>query len=78
MIDDATLAAIGAGIMGFGVVAFVFRVQRELEGRERSLTRRELEVWERRAIPPDAAEGGRGTDNGPTGSPGLTACSSAP
>lgn len=46
MIDEATLAAIGAGIVGFGIVAFVFRVQRELEGRERSLTRRELEVWE--------------------------------
>ena len=65
MIDDATLAAIGAGIMGFGIVALVFRVQRELEGRERSLTRRELEVWERilprpamrerRAVPPGAA-----------------------
>lgn len=100
MIDEATLAAIGAGIVGFGIVAFVFRVQRELEGRERSLTRRELEVWEGslprlklevwerslplpamrepRAVHPGAAERGRETVNGPTGSRGLTACSSAP
>jgi hypothetical protein len=35
MIDDATLAAIGAAIVGFGIVAFVFRVQRELDVRER-------------------------------------------
>ena len=36
MIDDATLAAIGAAIVGFGIVAFVFRVQRELDVRERA------------------------------------------
>ena len=36
MIDDATLAAIGAAIVGFGIVAFIFRVQRELDVRERA------------------------------------------
>ena len=34
MVDDGSLAAIGAAIVGFGIVAFVFRVQRELQMRE--------------------------------------------
>ena len=34
MIDDGALAAIGAAIVGFGIVAFVFRVQRELQVRD--------------------------------------------
>lgn len=57
MIDDATLAAIGAGIMGFGIVAFVFRVQRELDGRERNRTR--LAMRKARAVPPGDAERGK-------------------
>ncbi len=43
MIDDATLAAIGAAIVGFGIVAFVFRVQRELDVRERAAQPQALE-----------------------------------
>ena len=35
MVDDGTLAEISSAIVGFGIVAFVFRVQRELEARER-------------------------------------------
>jgi hypothetical protein len=31
VVDDGILAVIGAAIVGFGIVAFVFRVQRELE-----------------------------------------------
>jgi hypothetical protein len=31
VVDDGVLAAIGAAIVGFGIVAFVFRVQRELQ-----------------------------------------------
>ena len=57
MIDDATLAAIGAGIMGFGIVAFVFRVQRELDGRERNRTR--LAMRKASAVPPGDAEQGK-------------------
>jgi len=34
MVDDGILAAIGATIVGFGIVAFMFRVQRELETRQ--------------------------------------------
>ena len=49
MIDDATLAAIGAAIVGFGIVAFVFRVQRELDVRERAA--QSQGAPERRLIP---------------------------
>ena len=31
MVDDGILAVIGAAIVGFGIVAFVFRIQRELD-----------------------------------------------
>lgn len=41
MVDDGTLAVISAAIVGFGIVAFVFRVQRELDGRERRYVERE-------------------------------------
>src|SRR5215831_1084224 len=34
MVDDGALAAIGAAIVGFGIVAFVFRIQRELQLQE--------------------------------------------
>ena len=34
MVDHGTLAAIGAVIVGFGITAFVFRVQRELQMRQ--------------------------------------------
>jgi hypothetical protein len=34
MIDRGALAAIGAAIVGFGIVAFVFRIQRELQVEE--------------------------------------------
>lgn len=52
MIDDGTLAAIGAGIVGFGIVAFVFRVQRELQRPEYSYVQREP----RAGRPPSRAE----------------------
>jgi hypothetical protein len=38
VVDDGILAAIGAAIVGFGIVAFVFRIQRELE-------RKPVERW---------------------------------
>jgi len=34
MVDHGILAAIGAAIVGFGIVAFVFRVQREIQVEE--------------------------------------------
>jgi hypothetical protein len=34
VVDNGALAAIGAAIVGFGIVAFMFRIQRELEVRE--------------------------------------------
>jgi len=34
VVDDGALAAIGAAIVGFGIVAFTFRIQRELQFRE--------------------------------------------
>lgn len=34
MVDRGALAAIGAAIVGFGIVAFVFRIQRELQVEE--------------------------------------------
>jgi hypothetical protein len=34
MVDHGVLAAIGAAIVGFGIVAFVFRVQREIQVEE--------------------------------------------
>jgi hypothetical protein len=60
MVDEATVAAIGATIVGFGIVAFVFRVQRELEMREHSHDQREL-----RNVPPYAARRAMGTGRSP-------------
>lgn len=34
MVDHGALAAIGAAIVGFGIVAFVFRIQREIQVEE--------------------------------------------
>jgi len=49
VIDDATLAAIGATIVGFGIVAFVYRVQRELQVQE-ALQRKFRRTRRRRAV----------------------------
>jgi hypothetical protein len=62
MVDNGALTAIGATIVGFGIVAFVFRVQRELEMRERSHEQREL-----RHVPPYATRRAkRGTGRSPS------------
>lgn len=51
MVDDGALAAIGAALVGFGIVAFVFRIQRELQlGEARDLRLRETRncrEWEK-------------------------------
>ena len=59
MTDDATLAVIGAAIVGFGIVAFVFRVQRDLEVRERAEHKRAEQ--EPRRIPDSATGDAPGT-----------------
>lgn len=61
MVDDGTLAAIGATIVGFGIVAFVFRVQRELDMRERGNAEQE-----RRVVPQAAEERAAETDQRPS------------
>lgn len=49
MVDDGTLAAIAAAIVGFGIVAFVFRVQREIQVQE-TLLRELKEDAERQGL----------------------------
>ena len=46
MIDEGAVAAIGAAIVGFGIVAFVFRIQRELQLQET----RDLQLQEARNL----------------------------
>src|SRR3954465_15037202 len=55
VVDDGTLAAIGAAIVGFGIVAFVFRVQREIQVQE-TLLREFKEEAERQGLQVKEAE----------------------